>query len=141
MSLRRVHQVAQDEPRLVRQERQINKGYVQQQIASSMQRFEGSRIDALAAPIRVELGYDAILMCALSLFAALGYRVTSDPGHHRIALEALCAELKLSEQTYMEIMQLLELRNNKYTQKNEASKADMELAMYLSQKALTELEQ
>jgi hypothetical protein len=45
----------------------------------------------------LEAAYDAMLFCALAIFAARGYRVTAEKGHHTVALEGMAAELQLAQ--------------------------------------------
>lgn len=73
------------------------------------------------------------------MFAAQGLRISSNPGHHRVALEGLAAELSLSITMYDEIQLLLDLRNTKYTGLLQVNPADMRLALELLERILSEV--
>lgn len=106
--------LSQDEPELVRQERTRNRQTIQSQLRAAVQKYRDSQNVSVSGPTRLDAAYDAILFCALAVFAAQGYRISSRPGHHRIAMEGLAGTLDLGESTYDELETLLDLRNSKY---------------------------
>ena len=140
MQLRKPVELSHAEPKLVLAERGINKGTVRDLLASAVQKYEDAKREANSGPTRLEAAYDTILFCALAIFAAQGYRVKSLPGHHRIALEGLTAELRLSQAHFDEIAMLLEVRNSKYTGFVRVSDADLETSMQLGRRVLDETE-
>lgn len=140
MRLRKPVELSRAEPKLVLAERGINKGTVRDLLASAVQKYEDAKRKANSGPTRLEAAYDTILFCALAIFAAHGYRVKSLPGHHRIALEGLTAELRLSEPHFDEIVALLEVRNSKYTGFVRVSEADLETSMQVARRVLDETE-
>ena len=140
MQLRKPPLLAREEPRVVRQERHINKRTVQQFLAAAIQkRGDALRVEN-SGPTRLETAYDAVLFCALAIFAAQGYRVSSAPGHHALALEGLAAELSLSMTVFDELQLLLESRNSKYTGVTQVSVADLNLALGLLERVLSKVE-
>ena len=101
-----------------------------------MQKFNDSQNTSVSGPTRLETAYDAILLCALAVFAAEGYRVSSQPGHHRIALEGLAGTLNLGEGVHDELDALLDLRNSKYDGFDVVDATTLKDALDLSQKML-----
>lgn len=140
MHLRKPNELALKEPTVVRYEELINKSTVVQLLAAAVQKFGDAQRKENSGPTRLETAYDAILYCALALFAAQGYRLSSSPGHHRVALEGMAAELSLSVSIYEEIRLLLDLRNTKYTGFLNVSPADLKIAMQLGERVLNETE-
>lgn len=140
MALRKPLQLLQEEPDRVRQERGVNKKTVQELLAAAVQK----RADALrkenSGPTRLEAAYDAILFCALALFASRGLRVATGLGHHRLSLEGLAAELSLSAATYDEIQLLREVRNSKYSGLLNVAPADLKLSAELLERVMSETE-
>jgi hypothetical protein len=138
MALRKPLQLQQEEPDRVRHERGVNKKTVQELLAAAVQK----RADALrkenSGPTRLEAAYDAILFCALAIFAARGLRVATAFGHHRLLLEGLGAELSVSVSTYDEIELLREVRNSKYTGLLNVAPADLKLSAELLERVMNE---
>ena len=140
MPPRRPQKLAQEEPRTVRAERTINKGTVQDLLKSAMLKFGDARREANSGATRLEAAYDAILMAALAVFAAQGFRITSEPGHHQVALEGLAAELRLAQSLVDEISELREIRNKKYTGLAHVNPADIKTALEIAKRVLSETE-
>jgi hypothetical protein len=130
--------LARDMPSSVRFERTINKGTVQNFLKSALLKFEDAKREANAGTTRQEAAYDTILMSALAIFAAQGYRVTSELGHHKIALEGLAAELRLSQTFVDEIELLREIRRMKYTGITEVKPADISAALEMANRVPNE---
>jgi len=133
-------QIAQSEPRLVRQERGLDKGTVQELLAAGVQKFQDANRKANSGPTRLEAAYDAMLFCALAIFAARGYRVTAEKGHHTVALEGMAAELQLAQAHIDQIEAVQEIRNTKYTGLLKVSDADMKTALEQAQRVLNQTE-
>lgn len=129
--------LARDEPRTVRAERTINKGTVQDLLKSATLKFADAQREANSGATRLEAAYDAILMAALAVFAARGFRVTSEPGHHLVALEGLAAELRLAQPLVDEISELREIRNKKYTGLAHVNPADIKAALAMATRVLS----
>jgi hypothetical protein len=140
MALRKPRELCQSEPSVVRQERTLNKDSVQQLLAGGVQKLNDARQENVSRPTRVEAAYDAVLFCALAVFAAQGYRISSKPGHHKVALEGLAAELKFKQTLYDETDELLRTRNEKYTGVLKVSDADLRTALELAARVLNETE-
>jgi len=132
--------LARDEPRSVRFERTINKGTVQELLKSALQKFADAQRTENAGTTRLEAAYDAILMSALAIFGAQGFRVTSEQGHHKIALEGLAAELRLSQTFVDEIELLRDIRHLKYTGITHVKPADLTTALEMATRVLNETE-
>lgn len=66
---------------------------------------EGTRMDA---------AWDAVLMACLAIACAQGWRVTSDKGHHAVALEGAAQAVSLSVSHFDELDTLRDWRNRKY---------------------------
>jgi hypothetical protein len=126
---RSVMQLSLDEPKLVRQERSLNKSSVQELLQSAVQKLQDAHVIAVSAPTRFEAAYDAMLFAALALFAAQGFRVSSQPGHHRIAMEGLVATLGLAIAVRDELEAFLDERNSKYTGFLTVKPADLALVL------------
>jgi hypothetical protein len=138
MALRNPVTLARDMPGSVRFERTINKDTVQNFLKSALLKFNDAKREANAGTTRQEAAYDAILMSALAVFAAQGYRVTSELGHHKIALEGLAAELRLSQTLVDEIDELREIRRMKYTGITDVRPADLAAALEMANRVLNE---
>lgn len=138
MPLRNPAKLAREEPRLVRAERTINKGTVQDLLKSATLKFADAERAANFGATRIEAAYDAILIAALAVFAAQGLRVTSEAGHHQVALEGLAAELRLSQALVDEISELREIRNKKYTGLAHINPADIKAALDIAKRVLSE---
>lgn len=140
MALRKPQQLHKEEPDRIRFERGVNKKTVQELLAAAVQK----RADALrkenSSPTRLEAAYDAMLFCALALFAAHGLRAAASHGHHKLLLEGMTAELSLSLQTYDEIQLLREVRNSKYTGLLNVAPADLKLSAELLERVMSETE-
>jgi hypothetical protein len=106
--------LSRDQPELVRQERTRNRQTIQSQLRAAVQKYRDAKHTGVSGPTRLDAAYDAILFCALAVFAAQGFRISSGLGHHRIALEGLAATLRLSDAVHDELEALLDLRNSKY---------------------------
>ena len=87
---------------------------IQFQLRAAAQKYKDSQNTSVSGPTRLDAAYDAVLFCALAVFAAQGYRIASRPGHHRIAMEGLAGTLELGGGLYDELETLLDLRNSKY---------------------------
>jgi hypothetical protein len=140
MPLRKIARLANDEPTCVRFDRHISKSTVQQLLLAGVMKFDDAKRKENSGPTRLEAAYDAILFCALALFAAAGYKVTANRGHHKIALEGLAGELELSEAIHDEMELILEVRNTKYTGFINVHASDLSLALELAQKILNKSE-
>ncbi len=138
MQIRTPHQLAQAEPATVRQERTISKQMVQELLMSAVQKFKDSSVQAVSDPTKMEAAYDAILFSALAVFAAQGYRISSNQGHHRLALEGLAGSLGLGESVLDEMQLMLDLRNSKYTGFLTVKPADLKLGLGLAERILSE---
>ena len=106
--------LSQDQPDLVRQERTRNRQTIQSQLRAAGQKYRDAKHTGVSGPTRLDAAYDAILFCALAVFAAQGFRISAGFGHHRIALEGLVATLGLRSTVHDELETLLDLRNSKY---------------------------
>jgi hypothetical protein len=63
---------------------------VQRLLASAQRNLDDARLAALSADNRFDAAYKTIMQCAMIGLWAKGYRtVTSQPGHHQTALQAL----------------------------------------------------
>lgn len=115
MSFRSPEQLSRDEPSLVRQERTFNKRTVQEWLAGAVAKLEDAQRSANSGPTRMDAAYDVLLYCALALFASRGFRITSSPGHHVVALEGMAHLLNLSQSVFDEMDAVREWRNRKYS--------------------------
>lgn len=140
MHRRRPAEIALTEPRLVRQERGLDKGTVQQLLSAAVQKFADARRKENSGPTRLEAAYDAMLFCALALFAARGYRLTAEHGHHKVAFEGLAAELGLAQTHVDEIEVVQRIRQTKYTGLLNVSDADLRAALEHAERVLNQTE-
>lgn len=139
--LRNPFSLSQDEPELVRQERTRNRQTIQSQLRAAVQKHKDSRNPSVSGPTRLDAAYDAVLFCALAVFAAQGYRIASRPGHHRIAMEGLAGTLELGEGLHDELETLLDLRNSKYDGFESVDERTLADALQLSDNVLTRVSQ
>lgn len=125
---------------MVRQERALNRGTVRELLAAAVQKLSDARQESVSGPTRLEAAYDASLFCAHAIFAVSGYRIPAQPGHHKIALEGLAAELKLAHTVHAELDELLRVRNSKYTGFIKVNPADLKTSLELAERVLSETE-
>jgi hypothetical protein len=111
---------------------------VQELLMSAVQKFKDSSVQGVSDPTKMDAAYDAILFSALAVFAAEGYRVTSNLGHHQLALEGLAGSLCLGEAAHDEMQQMRELRNLKYTGFHTVNPADLKAGLALAERILNE---
>jgi hypothetical protein len=130
--------LVQAAPQAFRQDRSVNKDTVQQLLAAAVQRLQAAQLEAVPAPVRLDTAYDAVLFCALAVIAARGFRVDADQGHHVLALEAMAAELRLSEVVHDELDALRRRRNAKYTGFTRVNPADLATALRLARRVVDE---
>lgn len=129
--------LSQAQPDLVRQERTRNRQTIQSQLRAAVQKYHDAKHTGVSGPTRLDAAYDAILFCALAVFAAQGFRISSGPGHHRIALEGLAATLGLSSTLHDELETLLDLRNSKYDGFESVDEPTLKDALQLSTNILS----
>lgn len=133
-------ELGRERPDVIRQERSINRQSIKELLMAAIQKYEDASQTSVSGPTRLEAAYDAILFCALAVFAAEGYRVSAAQGHHRLALEGLAGALKLKETVIDEVESLLDVRNSKYTGFLTANPADIKMALSLGERVLSETE-
>ncbi len=138
MPLRALLEVVQSAPHAFRQERNVNKDNVQQLLAAAVQRLQVAQVDSIPGPVRLDTAYDAILFCALAVIAARGFSVDANRGHHILALEAMAAELRLSDPVHDEVDALRKRRNAKYTGFTRVNPADLTTALRLARRIVDE---
>ena len=134
---RKPFSLSRDEPDLVRHERTRNRQTIQSQLRAAVQKYTDATNTSISGPTRLDAAYDAILFCALAVFAAQGYRIASRPGHHRIAIEGLAGTLDFSENLHDELETLLDLRNSKYEGFESVDDRTLADALQLSKHVLT----
>jgi hypothetical protein len=132
--------LAAAEPAVVRRERTLNRDTVRELLAAAVQKLADAKQASISGPTRLEAAYDASLFCAHAIFAVRGYRIAAQPGHHKIAIEGLAAELKLSETVHGELEELLRVRNTKYTGFIRVNPADLKTSLEIAQRVLSETE-
>jgi len=142
VTFRSLEQLARDEPSLVRRERTFNKRTVQEWLAGAVAKLDDAQRSANSGPTRMDAAYDVLLFSALALFASGGFRITSSPGHHAIALEGMAHLLNLSQAVFDEIDAVREWRNRKYAGAFFVSDEDVKDAIDCARQTLsrTELE-
>ncbi|NIE85501.1 hypothetical protein F3J21_19130 [Burkholderia sp. Tr-860] len=101
-----------------------------------MQKYQDAQNTSVSGPTRLDAAYDAILFCALAVFAAQGYRISSGPGHHRVAMEGLAGTLDFGTGTHDELDTLLDLRNSKYEGFDSVDQQTLADALLLSNRVL-----
>lgn len=135
--LRDPFSLSRDEPTLVRQERTRNRQTIQSQLRAAVQKYQDALNTSVSGPTRLDAAYDAILFSALAVFAAQGYRITAQAGHHRIAMEGLAASLGMGEGPHDEPDALLDLRNSKYEGFESVDEPTLADALHLAKHILT----
>lgn len=87
-------------------------GGVLRLLASAERNLADARIAALSADNRFDAAYKTLMQCAMIGLWAKGYRtVTSQPGHHQTALQALPKTLGLNQDTVIVLDALRKQRN------------------------------
>ncbi len=140
MPLRALLELVQAAPQAFRREPAIDEGSGQQLLAAAVQRYEAAQLAANPDPVRLDTAYDTVLFCGLALLAARGYRTQAKEGHHELVLEAMAAELGLTEARHDEVDALRKRRNAKYTGLTRVSPADLKTALALARRILDETE-
>lgn len=85
---------------------------VQRLLASAERNLADARLTALSADNRFDAAYKTIMQCAMIGLWTKGYRtVTSQPGHHQTALQALPKTLGLDQETVIVLDALRKQRN------------------------------
>lgn len=87
-------------------------GGVQRLLASAGRNLADARLTALSADNRFDAAYKTIMQCAMVGLWANGYRtVTSQPGHHQTALQALPKTMGLDQDRVIVLDALRKQRN------------------------------
>lgn len=87
-------------------------GGVQRLLASAGRNLADARLAALSADNRFDAAYKTIMQCAMVGLWANGYRtVTSQPGHHQTALQALPKTMGLAQDRVIVLDALRKKRN------------------------------
>jgi hypothetical protein len=107
-------------------------------LRAAVAKLADAQREANSGATRLETAYDAMLFCALAIFAARSYRVKSEPGHHEIALEGLGAELSLTQAVVDEIVAIQSIRHTKYTGFIAATPTDLAVAITRANAVLNE---
>ena len=85
---------------------------VQRLLASAGRNLADARLTALSADNRFDAAYKTIMQCAMVGLWANGYRtVTSQPGHHQTALQALPKTMGLTQDRVIVLVALRKQRN------------------------------
>jgi uncharacterized protein (UPF0332 family) len=92
----------------------VNKVQVQSWLNEAGLKYQDAGRSANSNGTRLDTAYDATFFCALAVLASVGYRATSKPGHHEVAMEAAASTMKLQSTLYDEIEALRTWRNRKY---------------------------
>jgi hypothetical protein len=92
----------------------INKNQVQQWLRTSVEQLKDAQRPENSFSTRMEAAYDVVLLTALAVLAASGYRISAKPGHHEVALEGASSVIGLSTHRHDEIEAMRKWRNRKY---------------------------
>ncbi len=85
---------------------------VQRLLASAGRNLADARLTALSADNRFDAAYKTIMQCAMVGLWANGYRtVTSQPGHHQTALQALPKTMDVAQDRVIVLDALRKQRN------------------------------
>ena len=77
-------------------------------------KLKDARQTAVSEGTRMDAAWDAVLMACLAVACAQGWRITSDKGHHALALEGAAPAVALSMSRCDELDTLRDWRNRKY---------------------------
>lgn len=81
-------------------------------LAAAARNIKDSNIDGISNETRFDLGYKAIMQCALVGVMAHGYRPsTTTPGHHRTMIQSLRLTLGVSDEECQVLDSLRKKRN------------------------------
>lgn len=109
---------------LVRQSA-VNKMQIQGWLNEAALKYADAQRQANSASTRTDAAYDAVFFCALAVLASRSVRVSSKPGHHRMALEAAARVMSLPQALVDTVDALRDWRNRKYQAAFTASDADV----------------
>jgi hypothetical protein len=124
-----------------REERTLNKQSVQELLKAAVLKRADANNASVSEPTRLDAAYDAILFCALAVFAADRYRITSsEKAHHELAIEGLAATLGFGQTLRDELDTLRRLRGEKYTGFTSVRPADLKLALAHAERVIGEVE-
>ena len=85
---------------------------VQRMLASAVRNLADAHLAGLSADNRFDAAYKTIMQCAMVGLWANGYRtVTSQPGHHQTALQALPKTMGLAQDSVIVLDALRKQRN------------------------------
>lgn len=93
----------------------VDKQLIRGLIEAAQWKASDVEIEAVSLDTRVEAAYDAVFDCCVAVINAVGYRISSAPGHHEQALEAACALVGIGEGLHDKLDALRDVRNQKYT--------------------------
>jgi len=81
-------------------------------LASAERNFKDANVAGISDETRFNLGYNAIMQCALVALMASGYRpATSMPGHHQTMIQSLPLTLGVSNDDWLVLDALRKKRN------------------------------
>lgn len=88
-----------------------------------------ARQKAISPGTRMDAAWDAVLLASLAVASAEGWRATSDPGHHVVALEGAVQAIGLGQARFDQLDALRDWRNRKYRPGHETSVEEVEEAV------------
>ncbi len=92
----------------------VNARDVVQWLHQAQAKLEDARQPAISNGTRMDAAWDAVLLSCMAVACAQGWRVTSDRGHHAVALEGAAHALAIGERRFDELDILRDWRNRKY---------------------------
>lgn len=87
---------------------------IQAWLQDAVGKLQDAGLEQATLSTRLSAAYDAVFSCALAVINALGHRIDSGDGHHKIAIEILASVLGYSEIQHEELQVVRENRNLRY---------------------------
>jgi hypothetical protein len=94
------------------QQHAADRDSVRKLLSAAQRNLADARVDAIGNDNRFDAAYKCILQCAMLGLWANGYRtVTSQPGHHQIAIQCLTLSMGVAKETVIVLDGLRKQRN------------------------------
>ena len=94
------------------QQHSADRESVRKLLGAAQRNLVDARVDAIGNDNRFDAAYKCILQCAMLGLWANGYRtVTSQPGHHQIAIQCLTLSMGVAKETVIVLDGLRKQRN------------------------------
>lgn len=115
----------------------INRDQIQGWLTAAVAKLKDAQRTENSGGTRMDCAYDAVLMCCLAILASQSYRVSSEPGHHAVALEAAASSIGYSRTRFNLLTVLKNWRNLKYSAGFDTAERNVNDAVKIAEEFLT----